>query len=78
MSVLCSSHNLNQLEDLNYDLETHCYALSQLVEDVPGHYWPDMRFRLLNERICLLEQTAAALRTFEEMLRQGCDFNPDE
>lgn len=74
MSVLCSGHNLLKLESLNYELETHAYALRLLVEiDEPE--WSDVRIRLVYDRVCDLEQTCASLRDFEASLRKGQDYD---
>ena len=76
MSVLCSDHNLAKLKEINFELEAHCYALNLLAHG-EGFRWPDARFRLLFDRIDYLEETSVMLRTFEAVLRQGQDFDPD-
>lgn len=73
MSILCSDHNLNQLETLNSQLERHCCALKLLAEGTPSRQtdtWHD----LLYERIDYLEQTCFDLRTFESALKRGIDL----
>ncbi len=75
VSVLCSHHNLDQLESLNDDLEAHCYALNLLLNQEGFGPWPDARFKLLYERVSFLTQTCFDLRVFASALRQGRDFN---
>ena len=76
MSVLCSDHNLAKLEEINSELEVHCYAL-ELLKNAEGFQWPGTRFYLLFERIDFLQQTCKDLQTFEAALRQGKDLDPD-
>lgn len=73
MSVLCSFHNLAQLEGLNQDLERHCYALNLMMQEAPSVYSEEW-YSLMLERVNFLEQTCWDLRTFEHTLRQGKDF----
>lgn len=64
MSVVCSPHNLAQIDELNTQLSVHAYALRLLYEvnvlTAPEEYW-----FLLTERIALLSQTAHLLRAWE-------------
>lgn len=75
MSVVCSPHNLAQIDELNTQLSVHAYALRLLYEvnvlTAPEEYW-----FLLTERIALLSQTAHLLRAWEFALREERDFYP--
>lgn len=75
MSVLCSFHNLAQLDELNTQLGVHLYALRLLDEvDVPLPM-PEEFWFLLSSRIFLLSQTVHDLRAWEKALRDGRDFS---
>lgn len=73
MSVLCSSHNLSQLEALNQDLSLHCYALDLILNEAPSQL-SDRWCELMVERVNFLEQTCGDLQTFTYALRQEIDF----
>ena len=73
MSVLCSSHNLAQLEAFNQQFELHCYALDLMIKEAPCK-WSEQWQELMFERVCFLKQTCWDLHTFERTLRQGTDF----
>lgn len=78
MSVLCSSHNLSQLDELNTQLSVHLYAL-HLLDNVDELSPPREEFWfLLSSRISLLSQTVFDLRSWEKALREGRDFDASE
>ena len=77
MSVVCSSSNLSELEQLNYDLLAHVYALD-LLDNVEIDARSNEYYRLLSDRISILSQTAHDFQTFESALRSGHDFNSSE
>lgn len=77
MSVICSSHNLGEFEDLNRQLQVHCYAL-RLLADEDNAVWSDSRIQLLWERVSVLFDTVGSFKTLERCIRAGRDFNPSE
>ena len=70
MSVVCSPHNLAQIDELNTQLSVHAYAL-RLLDDVNVLTAPEEYWFLLTERIALLSQTARLLRAWEFALRRS-------
>ena len=75
MNIVCSYHNFNELEQLNDELEAHCYALDLLMNQEGFGKWPEARYKLLYERVSMLAQTCFDLRTFTSALKEGADFN---
>ena len=75
MNVVCSPHNLAQIDELNTQLSVHAYAL-RLLDDVNVLTAPEEYWFLLAERIALLSQTARLLRAWEFALREERDFYP--
>lgn len=75
MSAVCSSHNLIQFEQLNFDLSIHYYAL-RLLDSVPDEDRKDAWNRLLFERLSVMDDTVRCLDLLEDCIRAGCDFNP--
>lgn len=73
MNVLCSSHNLSQLESLNQQLEHHCYAINLILDEAPAR-WSEAWCELMQERVDFLRQTCWDLQTFACALRQEVDF----
>lgn len=76
MSVILSSHNLSQLEELNFSLSTYHYAL-RLLDDVPDEERNDCWSRLLTVCISSMSNEVTGLRTFEKCVRMEHDFNVD-
>lgn len=76
MSAICSSHNLIQFEQLNFDLYIHYYAL-RLLDSVPDENRKDAWNRLLCERISVMDDTVRCLDLLEDCIRAGRDFNSD-
>lgn len=74
MSIVCSSHNMDILEDLIVDLEAHSCALDLLVPKFRDK-WTDTHIYLLIERVDFLRQTTEDLSNLEQALRQGYEFN---
>ena len=68
MSVICSSHALVELEDLNYRLSMWCYGLS-LLEAVPDEERQNEWSTLL--RVCIegVAETVAGIQAFEAGIR---------
>lgn len=79
MSVILSSHNLGQMEWLNFELSTHYYAL-QLLDSVPDDERNNEWGRLLTERISVMSDSVQSFKTLEDCIRGGRNFNydPDE
>lgn len=65
MSAICSSHNLIQFEQLNFDLSIHYYAL-RLLDSVPDEDRKDAWNRLLCERISVMDDTVRCLDLLED------------
>lgn len=76
MSAICSSHNLIQFEQLNFDLSIHYYAL-RLLDSVSDEDRKDAWNRLLFERISVMDDTVRCLDLLEDCIRAGRDFNSD-
>lgn len=76
MSVILSSHNLAQLEELNYSLSTYYYAL-RLLDDVPDEERDSCWSRLLTVCISSMSSEISSLHTFEKCVRMEHDFNVD-
>ena len=74
MSAICSSHNLIQFEQLNFDLSVHYYAL-RLLDSVPDEDRKDAWNWLLCERISVMDDTVRGLDLLEDCIRGGRDFN---
>lgn len=74
MSAVCSSHNLIQFEQLNFDLSIHYYAL-RLLDSVPDEDRKDAWNRLLFERLSVMDDTVRCLDLLEDCIRAGRDFN---
>lgn len=55
MSVVCSPHNLAQIDELNTQLSVHAYAL-RLLDEVNVLTAPEEYWFLLTERIALLSR----------------------
>ena len=68
MSAICSSHNLIQFEQLNFDLSIHYYAL-RLLDSVPDEDRKDAWNRLLCERISVMDDTVRCLELLEDCIR---------
>lgn len=77
MSIMVSSHNLMEMEELNRQLKVHYYSLRLLVEE-DNHIWSDARIQLLWERVSVMSDTVNAFSTLENCIRAGRDFNSDE
>lgn len=75
MSAVCSSHNLIQFEQLNFDLSIHYYAL-RLLDSVPDEDRKDAWNRLFFERLSVMDDTVRCLDLLEDCIRGGRDFNP--
>lgn len=76
MSVILSSHNLGQLEELNFSLSTYYYAL-RLLDDVPDEERDSCWSRLLTVCISAMSNEVNGLRTFEKCVRMEHDFDVD-
>lgn len=76
MSVILSSHNLAQIEWLNFELSTHCYAL-RLLDDVEEHKRNDEWHRLLHERISVISDVVFSFKCLETCIRNGSEWNYD-
>ena len=68
MSVICSSHALVELEELNYSLSMWCYGLS-LLENVPDEERQNDWSMLLDVCIEGVTEAAAGIRAFEAGIR---------
>ena len=79
MSVILSSHNLGEIEWLNFELSTHYYAL-RLLDGVADEGRNSEWSRLLCERISVMSQTVCSFKTLENCIRGERNFNydPDE
>lgn len=74
MSVICSSHNLIELEDLNNRLSETCYVL-RLLWGVPFDEREGDFHSVLDEYICRVSDLKFDFRIFEDCLRNGIDMN---
>ena len=70
MSKICSSHNLLVLEDLVYEYEKHCAALTILLPNVEEENPPAQCFQLLDERVDMIKQHCARMRVFFHCLHE--------
>lgn len=76
MSVICSSHALVELEDLNYRLSMWSYGLS-LLDAVPDRERPYDWDLLLSVCIEGVTEAAAGIQAFEAGIR-ACPASPAE
>lgn len=77
MSVICSSHALVELEELNYRLSMWCYGLS-LLEGVPDEERQNDWSMLLDVCIEGVTETAAGIRAFEVGIRTRPEPSAEE
>ena len=76
MSIVCSSHNLSELEQLRIDLQVHYYALDLLLS-IPGNERPGEWDYVHANRCEALGETIKRLAELEECIRAGVNMNPD-
>ena len=74
MDKICTFDQLFQMEQLVFNLQTHCYALNLLVqvEEEKPAYW----FRLLADQVEYLDKTCTAFLSLEDSIENGCDSAP--
>lgn len=79
MSVILSSHNLGQFNELNFDLSTHYRAL-RILDSVPDEERDSEWSRLLCERISFMSDSVLGFKILENCIRKGTELNydPDE
>ena len=75
MSIVCSSHNLCELEKIRIDLQVHYYALDLLLS-IPGNERPEEWDYVHANRCEALGETIKRLAELETCIRAGHDFNP--